>query len=129
MKRKIAAAVFVVLLVLGGLAGVKTLHFQKLMAAGKACAPSSESFSSAVVREEKWQGTIEAIGSVTAVQGVKVNPDIPGTVREIAFEPGVLGAKEGPRAAWPCQSWSLKPEAMAKFRNDRNESVSLIAVS
>ena len=46
-----------------------------------------------MVREEKWQGTLTAIGSITAVQGVTVTPEIPGTVREIAFESGAVVAK------------------------------------
>ncbi|TAK96835.1 MAG: efflux RND transporter periplasmic adaptor subunit [Verrucomicrobia bacterium] len=52
-----------------------------------------ESISSAVVHEEKWQGTLGAIGSVTAIQGVNVTPEIDGTVREIAFESGAIVAK------------------------------------
>jgi len=93
MKSKIAAAGFVVLLVLGALAGVKIMQFQKLMAAGKAFVQPPESVSSAAVREEKWQGTLTAIGSITAVQGVTVTPDIPGIAREIAFESGAVVSK------------------------------------
>ena len=81
------------LLVLGGLAGVKALQFKKLMAAGKSFAPPPETVSSAVVREEKWQGTLTAIGSITAVQGVTVTPEIPGIIREIAFESGAVVSK------------------------------------
>jgi membrane fusion protein (multidrug efflux system) len=90
MIRKVSIAVFIVLLVLGGLAGVKTLQFKKLIAAGKSFAPPAESVSAAVVREDKWQGTLTAIGSITAVQGVTVTPDIPGIAREIAFESGAV---------------------------------------
>jgi membrane fusion protein (multidrug efflux system) len=46
-----------------------------------------------VAREEKWQGTLSAIGSVTAVQGVDVTTEIPGLVKEILFEPGAVVAK------------------------------------
>jgi len=91
--RRIAIAVFLVLLVVGGLAGVKILQFRKLIAAGKSYAPPPESVSSAPVREEKWQGTLSAIGSITAAQGVTVTPEIAGTVREIAFESGAVVAK------------------------------------
>jgi len=82
--------------VVGGLAGVKVLQIQKLIAGAKAFAPPPESVSTTVVREEQWQGTLTAIGSITAVQGVSVTPDIPGTVREIAFESGALAAKDDP---------------------------------
>ena len=90
MTRKILLAVFIVLLVLGGLAGVKALQFKKLIAAGKSFAAPPECVSAAVVREDKWQGTLTAIGSITAVQGVTVTPDIPGIAREIAFESGAV---------------------------------------
>jgi membrane fusion protein (multidrug efflux system) len=93
MKWKIILAVLAVLLVVGVLGGVKALQFSKLIAAGKAYVPPPESVSSAVVREENWQDTIEAIGSVAAVQGVTITPELAGTVSEIAFESGAVVAK------------------------------------
>src|SRR5438874_1513193 len=93
MKSKIAIAVFIVVVIVGGLAGIKYLQFQKIGAAAKAGGPPPETVSSAIAREEKWQGTLAAIGSITAVQGVTLTPDIPGTVREIAFESGAVVSK------------------------------------
>jgi membrane fusion protein, multidrug efflux system len=93
MKLKITFAVVLVLLVIGAAGGVKFLQIRKLMAAGKAFTQPPETISTAVVHEEKWQSTLTAIGSVTAVQGVNVTPEIPGTVREIAFESGAVVAK------------------------------------
>lgn len=88
MKKAIAAAVVIVLVVVGVLAGSKALQIQKLIATSKTAEPPPETVSSTVAREEKWQSSLNAIGSVAAVQGVMVTPDIPGTVREIAFEAG-----------------------------------------
>jgi membrane fusion protein (multidrug efflux system) len=88
MKRKILFAVILVLLVAGGLAGIKTLQIRKLMAAGDNAAYPPETISSAVALEERWQGTVNAIASVAAVQGVNVTAEVPGVVREIAFESG-----------------------------------------
>jgi len=93
MKLKIAIAFVIVLVVVGGLAGLKVMQIRTLVASAKSFVPPPETVSSAVVKEEKWQGTLTAIGSVTAVQGVTINPDIPGTVREIAFESGAVVAK------------------------------------
>ncbi len=93
MKRTIILAVVIVVAVLGGLAGVKALQIKKLIAFGAAFVPPPESVSAAVAREEKWQGFISAIGTINAVQGVTVTPDIPGQVREIAFESGATVAK------------------------------------
>jgi len=90
MKRKILLAVLIVIAVFAGLAGVKALQVKKLIAFGAAFVPPPESVSSAVAREEKWQGFISSIGTIAAVQGVTVTPDMPGTVREIAFESGAV---------------------------------------
>jgi membrane fusion protein, multidrug efflux system len=93
MTRKILLAVFIVLLVVGALAGIKVLQIKTLIASGKSFTPPPESVSAVVAHEEKWQGTLTAIGSVTAVQGVTVTPEIAGLVREINFESGAVVAK------------------------------------
>jgi membrane fusion protein (multidrug efflux system) len=86
--KKILLGIVIVLVVIGLLGGTKVLQFKTMMAAAKNFAPQPETVSSAVVREEKWQATLSAIGSITAVQGVTITPEIAGTVREIAFESG-----------------------------------------
>jgi membrane fusion protein (multidrug efflux system) len=93
MKSKIAIAILIVLGAFGGLAGIKIMQIRKLMAAGKTFAPPAESVSSAVAHQENWQQTLTAIGSVTAVQGVTVTPEIAGAVTEIKFEAGALVSK------------------------------------
>ncbi len=94
MKTKLAFAIVLLLLIVGGLATVKYLQIQKLMAAAKNMPAPSETISSIAVREEKWQGTLAAIGTVAAVQGVNVTAEIPGLIREITFESGAL-VKQG----------------------------------
>ncbi|HTL56288.1 MAG TPA: efflux RND transporter periplasmic adaptor subunit [Candidatus Limnocylindrales bacterium] len=93
MIRKLVLAVVIVFAVIGGLAGVKALQVKKLIAVGKSFAIPPESVSTVVAREEKWQGILGAIGSITAVQGVNVTTEVPGLVNEIAFEPGAVVAK------------------------------------
>ena len=93
MKRSIAVAVFLVLLVGGVLAGVKALQLRTLMAGAAAGGPPPETVSSVVVREENWPETLTAIGSLTAVQGVNVTAELSGMVREIAFQSGAVVAK------------------------------------
>ncbi len=90
MIRKIAVAIVIVLVVAGGLAGIKLLQFQALAAAAKTMGPQPETVSTTVAQEENWQGTLSAIGTVNAVQGVTVTPEIAGTVTEIAFESGAV---------------------------------------
>jgi membrane fusion protein (multidrug efflux system) len=94
MKLKLTMAGVLVLLVLGGLAGIKTLQIRKLMASGQGAAAPVETVSTFAAREEHWQGSLTAIGSVTAAQGVTVTTEIPGLIRQIAFESGAVVEKE-----------------------------------
>ncbi|HEX8172786.1 MAG TPA: efflux RND transporter periplasmic adaptor subunit [Thermoanaerobaculia bacterium] len=47
-----------------------------------------EAVTTAVARQEQWSGSLNAIGSVTAVNGVTVSADLPGIVQEIGFQSG-----------------------------------------
>src|SRR5262245_20368589 len=91
--KKIFIGILIVLAVLVVVGGIKGLQIKALMAAGKNYKPQPETVASAIVREEKWQGTLTAIGSISAAQGVTVTPEIAGTVREIAFESGAVVKK------------------------------------
>ena len=93
MKMKIGLSIVTVLLVLAALAGVKALQIGELIAFGKSFVPPPETVSTVAAKEEKWQETIPAVGSISAVQGVKVTAEIPGTVNEIKFESGAMVAK------------------------------------
>jgi membrane fusion protein (multidrug efflux system) len=93
MKRKIIIAVVIVLAIVAVLAGVKTWQIRTLIAAGQAFVPPPETISAAVAHEEQWQDTLTAIGSINAVQGVTISPEIAGKVGEITFESGAVVAK------------------------------------
>src|SRR5438105_7343435 len=68
-------------------------QFKAMAEMGKHFVPQPETISSVVAREEKWQESLTAVGSIVAVQGVTVTPEIAGTVREIAFESGAVVGK------------------------------------
>jgi len=91
--KKIIIGIAIILLVVAGLGGTKMLQIKTLIASAKSFSQPPETVSSTVVREEKWQGTLSAIGSITAVQGVTITPELAGTVREINFESGAVVAK------------------------------------
>ncbi|HYG25211.1 MAG TPA: efflux RND transporter periplasmic adaptor subunit [Verrucomicrobiae bacterium] len=93
MKRKIALSTFIVVIMLASLAGIKLLQIQTLMAAGESFTAPPETVSSAIAREQTWQETLAAIGSISAVQGVTITPEVAGTVSEIAFESGAMVKK------------------------------------
>jgi len=75
-------------LLVGVLAGIKVLQFQTMFAAGAAMVPPPEPVTTAAVSEETWAPTIDAVGSLAAVQGVTVAAELDGKVVKIAFEPG-----------------------------------------
>jgi membrane fusion protein (multidrug efflux system) len=93
MTKKIILAVVAVVLVLTALAGIKAAQIGELIAFGKSFVPPPETVSTAVAKEEKWQETVPAVGSISAVQGVRLTAEVPGTVEEIKFESGAMVAK------------------------------------
>jgi membrane fusion protein (multidrug efflux system) len=90
MKKKILISVVTVVLVLVALVGIKAMQITTLIAFGKSFVPPPETVSTATAREDKWQDTLSAVGSINAVQGVMITAEIPGTIREIAFESGAV---------------------------------------
>jgi len=50
--------------------------------------PPPEAVTTVIARKEEWQGTISAIGTVAAVNGVVVSADLPGVVQKVAFGSG-----------------------------------------
>jgi len=50
--------------------------------------PPPEAVTTIIARQELWQGSLGAIGTVAAVNGVIVSADLPGIVQKIAFGSG-----------------------------------------
>jgi membrane fusion protein (multidrug efflux system) len=76
---------------IGGLVAVKFTQITSLMNMGKEMAkagPPPESVGTAVAQSQVWEGTLSAVGSVTAARGVVVSNDAPGIVSHIYFESG-----------------------------------------
>jgi membrane fusion protein (multidrug efflux system) len=93
MKRNLIIAVAIVLAILAVLAGVKAWQIRTLIAASQTMVPPPATVATAVVHEENWPEILTAVGSIAAVQGVTVSPEIAGTVSEIAFVSGAEAAK------------------------------------
>ena len=86
-KRLIQTAV-VLLVLVGGIGTVKFFQIRTAMAQGAAWQPPPEAVSTIVAQVEHWPSSLNAIGSVAAVQGVTVSADLPGIVEKIEFESG-----------------------------------------
>ena len=84
-------AVLGLLAVIAGLAGVKYKQISSLITMGdemKKSGPPPEPVGSSIAAEQEWEATIAAVGTVTAVKGVTVSNEVPGTVTAIRFESG-----------------------------------------
>jgi membrane fusion protein, multidrug efflux system len=79
---------------LGILGFVKFRQIQAAIAQAAAFQPAPEAVTTIVAHQERWPATLNAIGTVAAVQGVTVSADLPGIVAEIAFESGAA-VREG----------------------------------
>jgi membrane fusion protein (multidrug efflux system) len=67
---------------------LKFRQFQAAAAQAASFQPPPEAVTTVVASREAWPVSLEAIGTVTAVQGVTVSADLPGVVVGIAFESG-----------------------------------------
>jgi membrane fusion protein, multidrug efflux system len=88
-KRKQWVVVVVgLVVVVVALAGTKAGQIVAMVRAGESFVPPPEAVTSATVEPGEWEPTTPAIGSLVAVRGVVLAAELPGTVREIAFESG-----------------------------------------
>ncbi len=88
MKKKIFFTILGLLLLAGGIAGVKTLQIKKMIDQGKQMVFPPEVVTAAMVEKSSWQTSLKSAGSLLAVQGVTVAAELPGKIVEISFEPG-----------------------------------------
>ena len=129
-------AIVAALLVIGALAGTKYLQIKKLTSQPYVTPP--ETISSVVAHPEKWPDALSAVGSITAVQGVTMTPELAGTISEIKFESGAVvnkgdllvrfdtGTEEAQLKALNAQlEWArLSVERSRKLRTDSTVSQS-----
>lgn len=88
MKKRIALAIFGLLIVIGTLGGVKTLQIKDLIAAGEGMVPPPTSITAIDVEKNEWETTLGAIGTLEASQGVVITADLPGRVSQLYFDGG-----------------------------------------
>lgn len=88
MAKRMVLMLAVMFSIIGALGLVKFKQIQTAMAQGAAFQPPPEAVTTIVAQEEEWPSTLRAIGTMTAVQGVTVSADLPGTVDRIAFDSG-----------------------------------------
>jgi membrane fusion protein (multidrug efflux system) len=88
MKKRILLSLLGLLLVIAILAGIKGLQIFKMVGTGKSFTPPSETVTTAQARPESWEASLDAVGSLEAVQGVTVAAELSGKVTRLDFTPG-----------------------------------------
>lgn len=88
MKKRMFQMLVAVLAIVATLGFVKFQQIRTAIAAGKSFTMPPEAITSVVLKADRWEGTLEAVGSVEPVQGVVLSADLAGVVDRIAFESG-----------------------------------------
>ncbi len=89
-RRQWIVVVVALVVVVAALAGTTAGQIVAMVRAGESFVPPPEAVTSARVEAAQWEPTTPAIGSLVAVRGVILAAELPGTVREITFEPGTI---------------------------------------
>ncbi|MCL1981456.1 MAG: efflux RND transporter periplasmic adaptor subunit [Proteobacteria bacterium] len=77
-----------IVVVIGLLAGTKTLQIGTLIKTSKKIKILPEVVATSQVQQQSWESLVTAVGSLEAVQGVTVAAELTGKVVAIPFEPG-----------------------------------------
>jgi membrane fusion protein (multidrug efflux system) len=88
MAKRMILMVVVMIAIIAGLGFVKFKQFQAMAEQFAAMQPPPDAVTTIVAAQEEWPATLNAIGTVAAVQGVTVSADLPGIVDRITFESG-----------------------------------------
>jgi membrane fusion protein, multidrug efflux system len=88
MAKRMILMVVVMIAIIAGLGFVKFKQFQAMAEQFAAMQPPPDAVTTIVAAQQEWPSTLNAIGTVAAVQGVTVSADLPGIVDRIAFESG-----------------------------------------
>ncbi len=79
-----------ILLVIGVLAGIKSLQIGKMVAASNQFAPPPTPVTATEALKQTWESRLTSVGTLEAVQGVMVTAELPGKVVRIVFDPGSM---------------------------------------
>jgi membrane fusion protein (multidrug efflux system) len=90
MVKRIIITLIGILVLIGGLAGIKYLQIERMTTYGDNFMPPPEIVTTAMAKTDSWESLLTAVGSLEAVQGVMVTAELTGKVVHIAFEPGTM---------------------------------------
>jgi membrane fusion protein, multidrug efflux system len=88
MAKRLIVTLGITALLVAALGFVKFRQIQTAIAQSASFQPPPDAVTTIVAQEERWPASLNAIGTVAAVQGVTVSADLPGIVDRIAFDSG-----------------------------------------
>lgn len=88
MRKRMLWMLAIVIVVVAIIGSVKFFQIRSAMAQHGAYQPPPETVTTTVAKQGMWDTTINAIGTVVAVNGVNVSADLPGLVDQISFDSG-----------------------------------------
>lgn len=93
LKKHLFFVIAGLILVFASLAGTKALQIGALVKQGKSMVPPPVTVTSAEAKPEEWSLDLSAVGTLSAVQGVTVAPELDGKVARLSFESGAAVSK------------------------------------
>jgi membrane fusion protein (multidrug efflux system) len=88
MAKRMIIMLLVVAAFVATIGFVKYRKIQGAIAQSGSYQPPPEAVTTVIAQKEEWQGSLGAIGTVAAVNGVMVSADLPGVVDKVAFKSG-----------------------------------------
>lgn len=88
MTKRMLLMLAVVIVFVAVVGGFKFFQIRTAMAQQGSFQPPPEAVTTTVAQQEMWDTTLNAIGTVAAVNGVTVSADLPGVVEQITFDSG-----------------------------------------
>ena len=88
MTKRMLIMLAIVLAFIAAIGSFKFFQIRSAMAAQGSFAPPPEAVTTVIATPQPWDTTINAIGTVAAVNGVMVSADMPGLVDQILFDSG-----------------------------------------
>ena len=86
MKKRMLLMLLGVAVFVAAVGGFKYTQIRAAMS--QSWAPPPEAVTTVIAEQEAWNTTLNAIGTVAAVNGVTVSADLPGIIQEIRFDSG-----------------------------------------
>jgi membrane fusion protein (multidrug efflux system) len=90
---RIVLALVGFVVVVGGLGAVKAGQIGAMISAGETFVPPPEAVTTALVSDDTWAASLDAVATLVSVRAVTLGAEVPGLVREVHFESGQLVGK------------------------------------